>query len=528
MHNDLQKNRFALGVTALTLSTVVVKIIGLVYKIPLMHYLGAEGMGYFNSAYELYTLFFVIATAGLPVAVSIMISENLAKGKRENAKKIYRISFALFLIIGFLGALTLFLCAERFADGIGNPRARRCIALIAPTVLFVSVAGAVRGYFQGNQDMTPTAVSQVIEALGKLILGVLLAMWAIRSGRTAEQAAAFAVIGLSAGTALAGFYLLVCYAVRRDRTAASVMARTESVSTILRRLLLLAIPVTISSSLSGLSRIADMTLIMRRLVEAGMESSAAVATYGSYSTMALPVYHLPSSLMIGVAVSLVPTLTAAVKQGDQAQQNDLIGSAFRICAAVCIPCAIGLAAFSRPILELLFAGEADAIQQAEPALAMLGLSVPSACLLLVTVSVLQSHKRVIFPILSMLAGLVVKVVFGYLLVGIPSVSILGAPISTLLCNLVSIGLNLHDIERSRAYTRSVWSELIKPFMAAIASTVAALFVCHLLVSRFSGCASFLLSLPVFGALYLVLAWKWKIFEPQDVALFSKRAKRSNR
>ena len=350
MNNGSRRNPFLSGVTALTLSTLVVKVIGLVYKIPMMHYLGAEGMGYFNSAYELYSLFFVIATAGLPVAVSILISENVARGRLRNVKKIYGASFAVFLAIGLAGALLLCLFSKQFAAAVGSPDASLAIATIAPTVFFVSVAAVVRGYFQGKQNMVPTAVSQVIEALSKLILGILLAAFAVKQGWPADKTAAVAVVGLVVGTAISMLYLLLSQALKRFREDGTLTdATTEPSPKILRRLFALAIPVTVSASLSSLTRVADMTLILRRMTDIGYDATVATAMFGSYSTLAVPIYHLPSSLIAGIAVSLVPTLTEAVESRDRLRADRLIADALRLCAFVAIPCSLGLSVFSRPI-----------------------------------------------------------------------------------------------------------------------------------------------------------------------------------
>lgn len=527
MNNAPVKNRFLSGVSALTLSTVVVKIIGLVYKIPMMHYLGAEGMGYFNSAYELYTLFFVIATAGLPVAVSILISESLAHGRLRNMRKIYKISFSLFFILGLAGALILSLCSKWFAEMLQSPKAGLCIAFIAPTVFFVSVASAVRGYFQGNQNMIPTAVSQVVEAIGKLLLGVLLAMWAVKQGWPAERAAAFAVLGLVAGSAISMLYLLLLGGFRGSVSPSlTTDLSTDGTGTILRRLLTLAIPVTVSAALSGLTRVVDMTLILRRLADIGYIPSDAAALFGSYSTLAVPIYHLPSSLIAGIAVSLVPALTAAVESGVREKQDSLVHVAIRLGCVVAIPCAFGLAVFSSPILGLLFSDEAEAIAVAAPLLAALGMSVPSVCLLTVTNAVLQAHKKASLPILSMLAGTVVKIVSGYVLVGMPSVAMMGAPVSTLLCNLVAVGMNFYFMARCDAFSGRLFPVLTKPLAASAVAMAAALAIYLPVANRWTESGAFLVALPVCGVIYLIVSLRWGTLEKEDVALVLGRKKRS--
>lgn len=518
LHSNPKENRFLSGVAALTVSTVLVKIIGLVYKIPMMHCLGAEGMGYFNSAYELYTLFFVIATAGLPVAVSVLISESLASGRRMNVKRIYTVSFALFFFVGISGALLLASCAGVFARMIESPGAELCIAFIAPTVFFISLASAVRGYFQGNQNMMPTAVSQVIEAVGKLLLGVLLATWATRAGWPAERAAALAVLGLVAGSAISMLYLLIRNGVRtQEETSSEEDCRVAKTGAILRRLVALALPVTLGASLSSLTRVVDMTLILRRLGDLGYDTVTATAMFGSYSTLAVPIYHLPTALISGIGVSLVPSLA-----GEKPEKRDaLIGTAIRLGGLVSIPSAFGLAVFSTPILSLLFSGETEAIRLSAPLLAALGVSVPSACLLSVTTSVLQAHKKASLPILSMMAGLAVKVASGYLLMGMADVAMMGAPISTLLCNLTAVGLNFYFIEKNGLLRCEIWPQLTGPVLPSFLAAVTSLAAYVGLRVRMPETGAFLVALSVFGVVYLLSCIKLRVIAQEDTVFLTK-------
>ena len=156
------KKTFFSGVLLLTMSTVLVKVIGLIYKIPMLAYLGSEGMGYFNSAYEIYALFCVISTAGLPVALSVMISAALAKKEAGAVSRIYRAAWAVFFAVGVIGTGVMVLFARRFCDMIQSANAYLCILSISPTVFFVCISSALRGYFQGYQRMMPTAISQIL------------------------------------------------------------------------------------------------------------------------------------------------------------------------------------------------------------------------------------------------------------------------------------------------------------------------------------------------------------------------------
>ena len=173
---------FISGVFILSLSTLIVKVIGLAFKIPMLSLLGMEGMGYFNSAYEIYALLCVASTAGLPVALSILISSARASEDDLKISEVYRAAVRIFFVLGALGTAIMLILARPLSWWIGNDDAYFCILAIAPALLFICLASAIRGYCQGFENMKPTAISQLIEALSKLVLGVSFAFMGIKRG----------------------------------------------------------------------------------------------------------------------------------------------------------------------------------------------------------------------------------------------------------------------------------------------------------------------------------------------------------
>ena len=511
--NTCSKQQFLGGAMALTFSTVLVKIIGLVYKIPLMRCLGARGMGYFNSAYELYTLFFVIATAGIPVAISIMISESIAVGKFKNAEKIYKTSFVLLLLVGCAGSLFMCFFAKWLASLIGSPGAERSLVAVAPTLFFVSVSGAVRGYFQGHRNMIPTAVSQVVESLGKLVLGVSFAFVAKSRGCSVEESAAFAILGLTVGTMVSTAYLCISCGRAKVRFEQKILDNScNGTLYISAKLIKLAIPVTVSSILVSLTRIVDMYVLMNRLGD-GIDK---VALYGSYSTMALPVYNLPSSLVAGIALALVPSVTNAVRSGQKEREEKLVASGIRLCAVVALPASFGMCIYSREILELLFSGEDSAIALAYPLLSVLGLSVLSSCLAQVTNSVLQANGKILCPIISMTAGLVVKATLAWLLVGDVRVGAMGAPVSTLLCNLTAVFVNVVFVGRYTSLSCPIGKIMLKPLVVTAISSAVSVGT-YLAVTQMNAPAFLRLVIAIFACAvsYLVLLIKLGVLDAEE-------------
>lgn len=462
---------FMTGVLLLSASTVIVKIIGLAYKIPLLSILGAEGMGYFNSAYEIYAMLCVISTAGIPVALSILISGALERGDMLAADRIYKTALRVLCILGFAGSSALCAFAKPISSFVGNPSAYYCILAVSPALLFSCVSGAARGYFQGRRNMFPTALSQLTEALGKLILGVALALRARERGMPVPIASAFAVLGLVIGGAVSASYLVAAVVSdkRKNKNVLICAASDGYGKGALASILHIAFPITLGAALLGVTRVIDMTLIMRRLQYIGISTLAANEIYGSYTTLALPVFSLIPALVTPISESLIPRLSAAVETGETSEQRAAVEKSIRLTALLGMPSSMGILLYSRQILGLIFRGQPQAIAIASPLLATLGASVLFSCLITTTNAILQSYRKVILPIASMAVGAIVKSVSAYLLIGSVGIGELGAPISTLLCDVTVVGLNIFFVDRAVPQKTSTSKLLVKPFFASLAA-----------------------------------------------------------
>ena len=520
MSDDIRKNeqthikpkgRFLSGVAILTFSTIIVKIIGLLYKIPMMRLLGEEGMGYFNSAYEIYTFFYILATAGLPVAISILVAENIEKGRASSARKIFWVAIVLFLVLGVVGTAALYFGAEIFAGFIENSGSVLCIAAISPMVLFVCISSAIRGYFQGCQDMTPTAVSQIIEAVGKLLLGLTFGAWAIKNGYDIAHAAAFSTLGMALGMGLSMLYLMLARILSRKKEGVpfSASVQAEKSGAIAKSIIKIAIPITFSSTIISLTRVVDLFMILRRLQSIGYTEEAANAVYGSYSTLAISMFNLPAAFVTPIALALVPILASAIGGGDRIKEANTLNSSLRLCGLITIPASLGLSVFSRPLLELVFSGEESAINTAAPLLSVLGMSVFFSCMMTVTNAILQAYGKERLPIISMVVGAVVKVVISYILIGIPEINIYGATISTLACSFVVSEMNFAYIRKctnriespARLFGDCLWASMLS---VAVGGGVYLLLITRVGASQLLTLASIGITVFAFALLGLKL------------------------
>ena len=521
--NKSYGKQFFSGVAVLALSTFIVKIIGLFYKIPMMAYLGAEGMGYFNSAYEIYSLFFVISTTGIPIAISILVSENKTQRKLENIKKIFRISLITLGLLGLIGTVLMGMFHREFASLINNDAAALCILAISPTVLFVCLGSAIRGYFQGNQLMIPTAVSQVIEALGKLLLGLGFAIIAINKGYSMPKVAAFAVLGLTIGVLLSLLYLIMYklfYRIRHSKDDIISISIDPS-SKILRQLLSIAIPITLSSTILGLNKVIDMTMILRRLNAIGYSQNAANEVYGSYSTMAVSIYNLPATLITAISLPLVPMLASAIESSDRIKEKSVIASSLKLTSLISFPASLGISVFSKQILNLLFSSQIEEIEYTAPLLSLLGVSIFLSSMITITNAILQAYKQVNKPIISMICGVLVKIILAFVLIGIPNINIYGAPISTFFSTVVIVAINLYFIIKNTGKIGAISKMFVKPFISAFLA-IAVGVALYMLCISFIESKSIILGIIVIVALiYLIAIIKLKVIDKEEILMLPK-------
>ena len=514
--------QFFSGVAILAISTFIVKIIGLFYKIPMMIYLGAEGMGYFNSAYDIYSLFFVIATTGIPVAISILVSENNAQGRHENVKRIYKTALTVLSILGLIGTVALCLLHTKLAVWIRNDLAAYSILAISPTLLLICITSAIRGYFQGKQIMLPTAISQIIEALGKLLLGLGFAIIAINKGYPIPTVAAFATLGLTLGIAISLLFLILYKLLYRDKsTPINAKNSFDRYSSIFKKLLQIAVPITISSTILSLTKIIDMTMILGRLNDIGYTQIEANSVYGSYSTMAVSIYNLPSTLVSAIALPLVPMLAAAIEMQDNGKEKSIISSSIKLTALIGFPTGLGISVFAKQILSLIFASQEAEIEYVSPLLSLLGISVFLTSMITITNAILQSYQLVNKPIISMIVGTAVKIITSYYLIGNERVNIYGAPISTFFSVLVIVALNLYFILRRCGKLSSVYELFVKPFISSAIAIVCGIDIHMLLIGILPSSISILATILCVALIYAVCIIILRVINQDEILMLPK-------
>lgn len=552
MSGSEKKNTFYGGAAILAIGSIIVKLIGALYKIPLGNILSNEAYTNFNTAYNVYNLFLTISTAGLPVALSKTISEADTLGRRNQIQRIFRVALTTFAVLGILSFIAMSFFGAPLAVLMGDDSAVYCIRALSPSVLCVCIMSAFRGYYQGHSNMIPTAISQIIEATCKLVIGLALAFLVLRTvtggeAYTQRMAAAGAIFGVSVGSIIALIYMVTRYVrSRRGETVQFIPDRPDAAGNIFARLLKLAIPITLGSAAISIVTIIDTKVVLsllRRMYEnlpeliseealeqvsqpggVAAELFMAQGLKGVYDKC-MAIYNLPSQLMVAITASVIPAVSACLAKRDKMAASRTSESALHIGVILAFPMGIGLFALAGPIVELLFPNKMD-LSIAAPVMATLGLATIFVCIMLICNSILQAHGLVNLPVITVIIGGVIKIVVNYILVGNYDINIKGAPVGTLCCFAAVALLDLVIIKRVIPMPPRYTKVFVKPLIAAVLMGAAAWASHGLLVnflhlsSRLATVGAIVIAVAVYAALVLAL----RVISKEDLALMPKGEK----
>ncbi len=518
-----KKQNFLQGTALLAMATAIVKVIGALYKIPLNAIIGTQGFGYYSTAYEIYSVLLMISTAGLPVAMSRMISQVSALDHHNQVRRIYTTARAIFLGLGIVGSLLMTLLCRELAAFQNQPDAWAAIGCLGPCMLFICIMSAYRGFFQGRSNMLPTSVSQVIEAIVKLIVGILLALVLLKTTNSVALAAGGAILGVTASCLISSVYLHTCFRKSYGELPAGTDT-PDSFGKTAKRLLVIAVPITLGSAGLQILTALETKIYMGRLL-AVMTQEAADIQRGIYS-MAQTIFNMPCAFITPITISIIPAITAQLTKGDQGSARVTEESAARITGLICMPCAFGLAALAEPVTALLGGYSGEELALATTLMTILGISIIFNAVVLVTTAIMQAHGHVNRPVVNMLIGGLIKLAAVFILTGNPSIGIAGTPMGTLLCYLAICALNIGSIRSLIADPPAIVKNLVRPFLAAAIMGVFAwgswFGLTKLgITSRLILCGAPIL---VGVAVYVVAAVKIKVVTREDCLLLPKGEK----
>ena len=439
---------FMQGTLILSLASILVKVIGALFTIPLSNLYGADGTAIFTKAYNVYATMYTVSSVGLPVAVAKIVAESNALGRNKEVRQIGKVALVTFLVAGALLSGSMIFGIDIIVEFFGE-RCRYATLVVAPTVFLTCIVSAFRGYYQGHGNMFPTAISQVIEAMGKLLFGLGLATVLMAKGYALEIVVAGAIGGVTIGTLISAVFM-VCRRlldVRRDRRLVREDGPCRSNKTIFKRLMGLAIPITLSTSIMSVTNLIDSGMVVKRLINGcGMLELEAEHLFGVLS-MAQKIFNLPQTIIACIGVSVIPAISAALALQQKKKARKLVESGLRLTGLMAFPCAVGLGLMAKPVLQILYYNQLADANAAAPLLQEFSIAVICVAFVSITGSILQSMGKVSIPVRNTFIGGAVKLIANYILVGIPAIGIHGAPIGTILCQGSIAVLNLIAIRR---------------------------------------------------------------------------------
>lgn len=472
----MSNKNFLKGAAILGLAGILVKILGAIYRIPLGNIIGDKGMGYYQTAYPLYNLMFAISTSGIPIAIAKLVSEKRALGDYRGAQRVFKISFIGLVIGGILTSSFVYFGAEFIVNQIGNSNAYYSMIALAPALLFVPIMSAFRGYFQGRQNMTPTAFSQVMEQLFRVIVGLTLTYQFLSMDKGLAVAAGGASFGASAGAILGTFAILFIYLKKRKSIKQELKKAAEysqeKTRDIIKSILSIAIPITIGSSVVPLISTIDVAIVMRRLQDIGFSEAKASGLYGQLAGMAQTLINFPQVFSIALAMSLVPAISSAFATKDYADIRRTTRSGVRVTLLIGLPAAMGLFILSTPIIKLLyFKNPLEVQQSAGEILGVLSFSVVFLTLVQSLTAILQGLGKPFIPVRNLIIGALVKLVLTYTLTGIEEIGIKGAAISTISAYVIAATLNFIEVKKRTKTHFKLIDIFVKPIISVSIMTI---------------------------------------------------------
>lgn len=496
---EQKQQSFMYATLIMAVSTIVVKILGLVFRIPITNLLGTVNMGYYSTAYEVYLPIYSIAMAGLPVAVSRMVAQYVSENRYNDVKSVFKVAKRFFTVTGLVGFILMFGIGYVVTIVTKNPEALPSMFVIAPCLIFCCILSLYRGYYEGLRNMFPTAISSLIEAVCKLVLGygfAWIVMTYYQGANKGAYSAAAAILGITVGTAIAAFYVFIRHKTIGDSISDAMYKNAPNgvdTKEVLKALVAISIPVVLGSMATQISGLIDVTMVQYQLntdvaenlnyfkaqygyylsAENVVDSKIHTFLYSTYRNYAYTFFNLVPTITAAVGVSALPVLTMAWTNKDKAAVKSNLESMLKVITLIAFPAGLGLIALAPEILGMLY--KSESVEVAAPLLRVLGIAACFAGMTTPMTNLLQAIGKPTVPVKNIAVGALIKVVVNYILVGIPSINIMGAPIGTVCCYLYIAVADLFCIIKYSRVVPSLYITILKPLAAAGVCALAAYF-----------------------------------------------------
>ena len=472
------------GVSILGVAGIICKVVGVLYRIPLTNFITQDGMGVYSTVYPTYNLLLTISSAGLPVAISRMMAHHITREDPQNARHIFRTALRILFVLGVVTSVLMFALSGVLAASHNDPDTRLGFMAIAPSLFFVCVMSAYRGFLQGQRNMVPTAISQLIEQIGRVFVALPLAILGMRTGGIAWGVAG-ALLGSTTAEGVSLIYMLLQH--RRSAQILDRMPQREDAEplsdrAILGRLFLVAVPITLGACIVPLAGFIDSHMIRPLMEGAGIAFEEARILFGVYTGPVITLINVPTAIAMAMGTNLVPDIASGLARGDRDYVIRETGIGLRMAAVVGFPCSVGMSLLAKPILYLCYRSgyEVQYLNVAAELLQISALTIVLFTMVQATSGILQGAGRQRIPMYTLIVGVAMKIALNYTLVQRPEINIHGAPWASLLCYTASMIPNLYYVCKYTGYRFSVRDVVLKPLFSAAVMGAAVWAVWHYL------------------------------------------------
>lgn len=474
----------------LAVAALLVRFIGFIYRLPLTRMIGDEGNGIYSQAWQIYNFFLILSAAGMPSAISKLVSERVSLGRRDEAHRVFKVALAVSVVLGAVCMGILFFGATPITNAMGNPRSYYSLIALSPTVFIVAIMAVFRGYFMGLGTAVPTSVSQVVEQIFNAVFSVVLA-WAFM-GLAFEDNLAMGAAGGTAGSGVGAVFGLLAvivfyYKSKRDinkNAAAAARDNTgqskQSTAGIVIEIIRTSLPIIIGMAVFSFTSLIDMTMVTNRLQAGGFSANEALSLYGQLSGKYTVIITLPISVATALAAAVIPSISSSKALKDSAAVENKIKTALRLTMLICIPAAVGIGVMGVPIIQMLFGKN----QEGGMLLQIGAINIVFMALNQILTGPLQATGNVRIPVIAALFGSAIKILLNYTLVAIPAINVNGAVIGTMCCYIAASFINWRMLRKKTGARLDFIKLMLKPVFSAIIMGVVCFFGYKLL--RFMG------------------------------------------
>ncbi len=520
-NQTVKKETFMQGVITLIFSQVLIKLLGLLYTLYLTNRegFGDKGNGIVAAGYQIYAMLLTISSIGVPNAISKLVSERVAIGDHKGAHRIFKIAFATFAVIGLIGSLLLFLGANMIANyWLQIPEAEMTLVALSPAIFFVAISSVMRGYFNGRQNIKATARSQTIEQVFKTALTIILVeIVAILSNISTEWMAGGATLATTLAT-MSGFgYLYLFYKTRSKEIATEVKStvnyKYERVRTIIKKILLVSVPIALTAIMSSLNKNIDSFTVVRSLKQF-MPEDMAITQYGILGGKVDTLTSLPLSINVAFSTALVPAISAAKARKDKKTITQKTSFSLLVSMLIGLPCTVGMCIFAGPILKLLFPNASNGAT----ILQLSSLAIIFTILDQTINGALQGYGKLKIPVISLGCGVIAKLILNLILVPIPEIGVNGAAIASVVCHLVAFVIAMvslmKNIKLDLTFSKFVIKPVIATAMMGICSYYSYLSLSRIITAKLATILAMVLAVVVYALAIVAL----KVFNKEEICM----------